>query len=90
MDCIEYHGPELLRVKDLARRSNDFTASDYADALKVLDRISDRRPFGIIYRRGGSGNEYIPSSSRPEGGLPGVGPAEYISPCRPGEYDRLR
>ena len=70
-------GPELLRVKDLARRSNDFTAMDYADALKVLDRINDRRHFGIIYRRGGAGNEYIPSSSRPKGGLAGTSPEEF-------------
>jgi hypothetical protein len=26
-------GPELLRVKDLARRSNSFTSSDYQDGL---------------------------------------------------------
>ena len=45
-------GPELLRVKDLARRSNDFTAADYEDALKVLKRIYERRDCGIIYRRG--------------------------------------
>jgi exodeoxyribonuclease-3 len=62
-------GPELLRVKDLARRSNDFTVSDYDDALKVLGRIYERRDCGIIYRRGGAGKEYVPSSSRPEGDL---------------------
>jgi hypothetical protein len=32
-------GPELLRVKDLARRSNTFTITDYDDALKVLTRM---------------------------------------------------
>ena len=32
-------GPELLRVKDLAKRSNSYTKEDYDDALKVLDRI---------------------------------------------------
>jgi hypothetical protein len=62
-------GPELLRVKDLARRSNDFTVTDYQDALKVLTRISERREYGIIYRRGSAGREYVPASSRPEGGL---------------------
>jgi hypothetical protein len=35
----------------------------------------------------------VPSSSRPEGGLLGgllgVGPAEYLSPCLPGEYDSV-
>jgi hypothetical protein len=57
-------GPELLRVKDLARRSNNFTADDYADALKVLDRIKERRNCGIIYRRGGAGKETVPRNSR--------------------------
>jgi hypothetical protein len=69
-------GPELLRVKDLARRSNNFTTEDYDDAMKVLNRISERRHHGILYRRGGAGKEYVPSSCRPEGGL-----------CKPGEYD---
>ena len=82
-------GPELLRVKDLARRSNDFTPDDYADALKVLQRVYERRHCGIIYRRGGTGKEYVPSSSRPEGGLKeGLNePEEYISACLPWEYD---
>jgi hypothetical protein len=30
-------GPELLRVKDLAKRSNFYTVEDYKDALRVLD-----------------------------------------------------
>jgi hypothetical protein len=29
-------GPELLRVKDLARRSNRYEVEDYQDALAVL------------------------------------------------------
>jgi hypothetical protein len=32
-------GPELLRVKDLAKRSHKFTIDDYNDAIKALDRI---------------------------------------------------
>jgi hypothetical protein len=62
-------GPELLRVKDLAKRSNDFSSDDYAEALKVLNRISDRRHYGITYKRGGAGREYVPACSRPEGDL---------------------
>ncbi len=62
-------GSELLRVKDLAKPSNDYTATDYADALKVLNRISDRRHYGIIFRRSGAGREYVPACSRPEGDL---------------------
>ena len=82
-------GPELLRVKDLARRSNDFTVTDYDDALKVLNRISERRQYGIIYRRGGAGKEYVPSSSRPEGGVKedSKEPEECVSACLPWEYD---
>jgi hypothetical protein len=36
-------GPELVRVKDLARRSNCSTPADYQDALNVLKRIWKRR-----------------------------------------------
>jgi hypothetical protein len=57
-------GPELLRIKDLARRSNNFTEGDYKDALKALARLDERKHFGIIYRRGGAGKEFIPASSR--------------------------
>ncbi len=35
-------GPELLRVKDLARRSNHFTLLDYEDALHVLNRVNEQ------------------------------------------------
>jgi hypothetical protein len=62
-------GPELLRVKDLARRSNHFTADDYSDALKVLERVKDRMEFGIIYRRGGAGKEIVPRNNRLGGDL---------------------
>ncbi len=62
-------GTELLRVKDLARRSNNFTADDYNDALSVLDRIQLQKDFGIIFRRSGAGHEYIPACTRLGGGL---------------------
>jgi hypothetical protein len=42
-------GPELLRVKDLAKRSNNFTLDDYKDALKVLDRVVTSKHHGIIF-----------------------------------------
>jgi hypothetical protein len=57
-------GPELLRVKDLARRSNEYKESDYLDALKVLGRMHDKRTHGIIFLRGGGGTEVVPSNSR--------------------------
>ncbi len=34
-------GPELLRVKDLARKSNNFAIEDYKSGLKVLERIKE-------------------------------------------------
>ncbi len=57
-------GPELLRVKDLARRSNNFTSKDYEDALSVLHRVIERKDCGIVYRRGAAGKEKIPASTR--------------------------
>jgi hypothetical protein len=62
-------GPELLRVKDLAKRSNNFTMDDYKAALKVLDRIVEVKHCGIVFRRGGAGKEYVPASTRLGGGL---------------------
>ncbi len=62
-------GPELLRVKDLARRSNNFTQQDYDDTLHVLQRVVERKDYGIIYRRGAAGKETIPSSTRLGGGF---------------------
>jgi hypothetical protein len=62
-------GPELLRVKDLARRSNCFTETDYRDGLKVLQRIFVRRDHGIVIYRNAAGREIVPASSRPPGSL---------------------
>jgi hypothetical protein len=63
-------GPELVRVKDLARRSNSPTLSDYNDAIKVLTRIFKRRHTSIIiFKRGFAGRELIPSMTRPESSL---------------------
>jgi hypothetical protein len=62
--CLCVMGPELLRVKDLARRSNVFTKTDYDEALKVLEKIFEKRNFGIVFLRGGAGNEVVPSNSR--------------------------
>ena len=62
--CLNVMGPELLRVKDLARRSNEYTGKDYYEALKVLNRIHERRAHGIVILRGGAGTEIAPSSTR--------------------------
>jgi hypothetical protein len=60
--CLCVMGPELLRVKDLARRSHGYTEDDYKDAMRVLERIYERRTHGIIFLRGGAGKEVIPSN----------------------------
>ncbi len=65
--CLCIMGPELLRVKDLARLSNTYTAEDFSSALKVLDRVYSRRNHGIVIVRGGAGSELIPSSTRATG-----------------------
>jgi hypothetical protein len=62
-------GPELLRVKDLAKRSNKFTMDDYKDAMKALDRIVQLKDFGIIFRRGAAASEYVPANTRLGGGF---------------------
>ncbi len=56
--------PELLRVKDLARKSNSFDGDDYAIALKLLFQISARKTSGIIIFRGAAGRELVPSAVR--------------------------
>jgi hypothetical protein len=65
-------GPELLRVKDLAKRSHKFTMDDYKDAMKALDKIYLLKDFGIIFRRGAAGKEYVPAHTRLGGGLENV------------------
>jgi hypothetical protein len=59
-------GPELLRVKDLARRVNTYTEADYREAMKVLKRVYARKEHGIVITRGAAGKELVPSSSRPK------------------------
>ncbi len=59
-------GPELLRVKDLARLSNSFGEPEYTMALKVLRRIFVRRHQGIVMFRHAAGREIVPSATRPQ------------------------
>jgi hypothetical protein len=60
-------GPELVRVKDLARRSNAPTCADYDDALKALKRIFKRRGVSVIlFKRGFASRELRPFQLRPE------------------------
>jgi hypothetical protein len=62
---LSVFGPELLRVKDLARKSNSFDEADNRMGLKVLHRISKRRTNGIVIYRDAAGREIVPSSTRP-------------------------
>ncbi len=48
--CV--NGPDLVRVKDLARRSNAPTLDDYHAAVKVLKRIYKRRHVVILFKKG--------------------------------------
>ncbi len=68
-------GPELLRVKDLARRANKYTEEDYREALKVLKRVYARKEYGIVITRGAAGGELVPSSFRPKPTPPQSGEA---------------
>jgi hypothetical protein len=61
--CV--HGPELFRVKDLARRSNHPSLLDYQDALKVLKRLYKRRTKTILFQRGSADLEVPPLQTRP-------------------------
>ena len=65
-------GTELLRVKDLAKRCNNYDIEDYKDALKVLDRIVSCKHYGILFKRGGANREFIPANTRLGGGLEGL------------------
>ncbi len=77
-------GPELLRVKDLARKSNSFDGDDYALALKLLFRISARQYSGIIISRGAAERELVPSAVRlPAISSPDSAPASDASGALP-------
>jgi hypothetical protein len=65
-------GPDLLRVKELARHCNNFDSSHYATAMKVLKRLYNRRSSVIRFQRGTAGRELVPSQSRP------ITPAEIV------------
>ena len=76
--CVR--GPELLRVKDLAQRSNSFTPADFKDGMDVLHRLNKEPDLGITFRRGGAGRERIPSAERPKDG----GVSHNLEPCSVG------
>ena len=65
-------GPELIRVKDLARRSNAPTTEDYFLAVKALKRIAKRKDAFIQYRRSSAGREIVPLQTRPGAAIPTV------------------
>ncbi len=51
----------------MARRSNNYTLDDYKtkDALlALLDHIVSQKHYGITFRRGGVGTEYVPACTR--------------------------
>jgi hypothetical protein len=80
-------GPELLRVKDLARRANKYSEADYREAMKVLKRVYARKEHGIIMTRGAAGKELVPSSSRPKSVQPET--AGDASDASPSPHDEI-
>ncbi len=52
----------------------------------VFPLCDRRKSHGIIYRRGGAGKETVPRKTR-LGGDQKAPMSDYISPCKPGEYD---
>jgi hypothetical protein len=60
--CV--NGPDLVRVKDLAKRCNAPTPSDYQNAVKVLKWIFKRRGAVILFKREYAGRELVPARAR--------------------------
>jgi hypothetical protein len=60
--CV--NGPDLVRVKELARHCNAPTPSHYNSAFKFLKRIYNRRTAVLRFQRGSAGRELVPSNSR--------------------------
>jgi hypothetical protein len=59
-------------------------------ALSVLDRINERKEYGIIYRRGGAGKETVPANTRLGGDKNNddhISTSADTSSCKPGEYE---
>jgi hypothetical protein len=67
---LSVNGPDLVRVKDLAKRCNAPSPADYQDALKVLKRLYKRRGAVMLFKRGYAGREWIPSSTCPTSFVP--------------------
>jgi len=52
--CGCCHGADLMRVKALASKCNDFTPDDFVKAMKVLYRLRARGEQGIAFKKGGA------------------------------------
>ena len=65
--CSCCFGVDLMRVKTLASKCNDFEAADFAAALKLLLRMEARGEKGIIFRRGGAKCVRVPDNCRKTG-----------------------
>jgi len=59
------HGPEMIKVKSHGPRLNDFTTTDYDDAIVTMHSVAKRADIGIVYRHGGAAKVFVPPSSRP-------------------------
>jgi hypothetical protein len=64
--CIQQlHATELIRVKSHSAFLNDYTESDYDDAIATMHKIAELAPIGIVYRRGGAAKVFVPPAARP-------------------------
>ena len=62
--CGCCHGADLMRVKSLASKCNDFSTDDFAQAMKVLYRLQQRGDQGIEFRKGGAATIRVPPNRR--------------------------
>jgi len=62
--CGCCHGADLMRVKALASKCNDFTPDDFVTAMKVLYRLRARGEQGIAFKKGGAHCMRVPPNRR--------------------------
>jgi len=62
---LNLHASEIVRVKSHGPFLNNYTESDYDDAIATMHTIAKLAPLGIVYRQGGAGKEFVPPSARP-------------------------
>ena len=57
---------EMIKVKSHGPRLNNFTTTDYDDAIVTMHSVATRADIGIVYRHGGAARVFVSPSSRPD------------------------